>query len=165
MFFLCFQIHETQPFTMDVGGEHHEVSYIPGESNTYVFGGNSNWRGPIWLCGELSILRDQLSFLYPPPLSHAVNFLIIETLERYYYFYGDDMKVECPTGSGVQMNLLQVSHELCRRVNSLFVPSPESGRWPCHGADPRYASDPHWKDLVLFYEYFNGDSGKGCGAR
>ena len=97
--------------------------------------------------------------------SPTVNFLIIETLERYYYFYGDDLKVECPTGSGVQMNLLQVSHELCRRVNSLFVPSSESGRRPCHGADPRYASDPHWKDLVLFYEYFNGDSGKGCGAR
>ena len=98
------------------------------------------------------------------PHTLTVNFLIIETLERYFYFYGDDLKVECPTGSGVKMNLLQVSHELCSRVNSLFVPG-EGGRRPCHGDDPRYAEDPHWRELVLFYEYFNGDSGKGCGAR
>ena len=105
---------------MEVGGEQHCVSYIPGESNTYVFGGNSNWRGPIWLCGECGwcththIPSSTLIILY----ILTVNFLIIENLERYYYFYGDDLKVECPTGSGVKKNLLEVSQELCRRLAS-----------------------------------------------
>ena len=94
----------------------------------------------------------------------AVNFLLLESLERYYFYYGDDLQVECPTGSGNKMNLLQVSQEICRRIVTLFVPD-ENGRRPCHGDDPRYTSDPFWKDLVLFYEYFNGDTGKGCGAR
>jgi len=127
---------------MEFGGEHYTVGYVPGESNTYVFGGNSNWRGPIWLC---------------------VNFLIIESLERYYYFYGDELKVECPTGSGNMKNLLQVSQEICYRVATIFLPGPD-GKRPCHGDDERYSSDPYWKDLVLFYEYFHGDTGRGCGA-
>ena len=112
-----------------------------------------------------------------------MNFLLVEALERYHYFYGDELKVECPTGSKNMMTLLQVSQELCRRsvfqntsfplplhvppflrMNSLFLPDKD-GRRPCHGMDPRYASDPQWRDLILFYEYFNGDSGKGCGAR
>ena len=97
-------------------------------------------------------------------LSPLVNFLLTEALERYYFYYGEDLKVECPTGSGNKMNLLQVSQELCHRIVNLFAPDKD-GRRPCHGDDPRYTSDPHWKDLVLFYEYFNGDSGKGCGAR
>ena len=96
--------------------------------------------------------------------TNTVNFLITECLERYYFYYGDELKVECPTGSGNKMNLLHVSQEICRRIVSAFVPD-ENGRRPCHGDDPRYTSDPHWNDLVLFYEYFNGDNGKGCGAR
>ena len=97
-------------------------------------------------------------------LSILVNFLIIECLERYYFYYGDDLQVEYPTGSGNRMNLLQVSLDLCRRVSSLFLPD-EKGRRPCHGDDPRYHSDPNFKDLVLFYEFFHGDTGRGCGAR
>ena len=127
---------------MEVGGETHTVSYVPGESNTYVFGGNSNWRGPIWLCGKkthththslslshthsLSLTHSLTSKFLSLSLTHThthtlslthslVNFLIIETLERYFYFYGDDLKVECPTGSGVKKNLLEVSQEICRR--------------------------------------------------
>ena len=94
----------------------------------------------------------------------TVNYLITEALERYHFYYGPELKVECPTGSSKMMNLLEVSQEICRRITNLFVPG-EDGKRPCHGDDPRYANDPNWKDLVLFYEYFNGDSGKGCGAR
>lgn len=93
-----------------------------------------------------------------------MNFLITEALERYHFYYGSELKVECPTGSGKMLTLLEVSQEICRRIANLFV-ADEDGKRPCHGDDPRYANDPHWKDLVLFYEYFNGDSGKGCGAR
>ena len=93
-----------------------------------------------------------------------VNFLIIESLERYYFYYGDDLKVEHPTGSGNMMNLLEISKDLCVRTGKLFLPD-EKGRRPCHGSDTRYQDDPHWKDLVLFYEYFDGDTGRGCGAR
>lgn len=93
-----------------------------------------------------------------------MNFLITEALERYHFYYGEGLKVECPTGSGNMLTLLEVSQEICRRIASIFVPG-EDGKRPCHGDDPRYAEDPHWKDLVLFYEYFNGDTGKGCGAR
>ena len=98
----------------------------------------------------------------PPPL--PVNHLIIESLERYYYYYGDDLKVECPTRSGNMVTLLEASQEICHRVASIFVPGKD-GKRPCHGDDPRYASDPYWKELVLFYEYFHGDTGRGCGAR
>jgi hypothetical protein len=136
------KIHEHQPFKMKVGWEEHSVSYVPGESNTYVFGGNSNWRGPIWL---------------------PVNYLLIESLERFHVYYGDKLKVECPTGSGKMMTLLEVSKEICRRVNRLFLPD-KTGRRPCHGGDTNYSADANWKDLVLFYEYFHGDSGLGCGA-
>lgn len=93
-----------------------------------------------------------------------VNFLIIECLERYYYFYGDDLKMDYPTGSGNKVNLLYISQDLCRRVANLFLPD-ENGRRPCHGDTEMYYSDPYWKDLVLFYEYFDGDTGRGCGAR
>jgi hypothetical protein len=118
------------------------VDYIPGESTSGMFGGNSNWRGPIWF---------------------PVNYLLIEALERYHHFYGDDFLIECPTGSGVWMTLKQVANELSRRLSALFLPGT-NGRRPCHGEERRYAEDPHWRDLVLFYEYFHGDTGRGCGA-
>jgi hypothetical protein len=107
-----------------------------------LFGGNSNWRGPVWF---------------------PINYLIVEALERYHHFYGDDIQVECPTGSGKLMNLQQVANEIVRRMVSLFLPNDQGSR-PCHGQDARYATDPHWKNLVLFYEYFHGETGRGCGA-
>ncbi|CAM1328179.1 Uncharacterised protein g9697 [Pycnogonum litorale] len=134
--------HKDHPFVLSVNGSNYEVSYVPGESNTYLFGGNSNWRGPIWLC---------------------MNYLIIMVLRRYHYFYGDSLKVECPTRSGNMMNLAEVSQELSSRMVKLFLPD-ENGYRPCHGNSKLYAEDTAWKDLVLFYEYFHGDSGRGCGA-
>lgn len=107
-----------------------------------MFGGNSNWRGPVWF---------------------PVNFLLIEALERYHYYYGDQFKIECPTGSGNMMNLKEVSLELSMRLSKLFLPD-EKNRRAAHGADKRYAEDPNWKDLILFYENFHGDNGKGFGA-
>ena len=134
--------HEEQPFHCNLGGEDHRVEYVPGESNTWMFGGNSNWRGPIWF---------------------PMNFLIIEALQRYDSFYGDNLQVECPTGSGQMMNLGDVAKEIERRLLSIFRPD-ETGRRPCHGDDPRFRDDPHWRNLILFYEYFHGDNGRGCGA-
>ena len=136
------KVHEANPYSFWVGGEEHRVEYVPAESTTGLFGGNSNWRGPIWF---------------------PVNYLLIEALERYHYFYGDSFKVECPVGSGKMMNLQQVSDELSRRLASLFLPDA-SGRRPCHGDESRFAEDPHWRDLVLFHEYFHGDTGRGVGA-
>src|ERR1700736_3748606 len=136
------KIHATKPYIFRADGREYRVDYVPGEGNTHLFGGNSNWRGPVWF---------------------PINYLIVEALERYYHFYGEDLKVECPTGSGILMNLQQVASEIVRRLVSLFLPDGQ-GRRPCHGQDLRYASDPHWKDLVLFYEYFHGETGRGCGA-
>ncbi len=136
------KFHERQPYEFDADGEVHRVDYMPGESNSWLFGGNSNWRGPIWF---------------------PVNYLLIEALERYHHFYGDDLKVECPTGSGRRLNLKEVAEELGRRLASLFLPD-DSGRRPCHGEDRRWADDPHWRGLVLFHEYFHGETGLGLGA-
>ncbi|MDB5343933.1 MAG: Mannosyl oligosaccharide glucosidase [Schlesneria sp.] len=136
------RFHADHPFTLNCGSEEYRVDYVPGESNTSMFGGNSNWRGPIWF---------------------PVNYLLIEALERYHHFYGDSFKVECPTGSGQLMTLQQVAHELSQRLSTLFLPDGE-GQRPCHGGDERFATDTHWRDLVLFYEYFHGDTGRGMGA-
>jgi hypothetical protein len=134
--------HKEHPYVIRIDGQEHRVEYVPGESNTDIFGGNSNWRGPIWF---------------------PVNYLLIEALERYHHFYGNSFQVECPVGSGKMMNLREVAHELATRLTRLFVPD-ESGRRPCHGGDERYATDPNWRDLVLFHECFHGDNGRGVGA-
>jgi hypothetical protein len=137
--------HKDQPFIYRHGGEEFRVDYVPGESNTGLFGGNSNWRGPVWF---------------------PVNYLLVEALERYYYFYGDTLRVECPTGSGNWMTLKGVAKEISRRLVSVFLPD-EHGVRPCYGTSPlhaRFAKDPAWKDLLLFHEYFDGDTGLGLGA-
>ncbi len=133
--------HEQHPYELDVQGETHRIAYVPGESDSFMFGGNSNWRGPIWF---------------------PINFLLIEALERYHSFYGDHFKIECPTGSGNLMTLEQVSQELNRRLTNLFL-APEQGcPRPCLSAKP-YAAD-HWQCHLLFHEYFHGDTGEGLGA-
>src|SRR5262249_55752619 len=134
-------VHREHPFRIDVMGQEYRVDYLPGESNTGLFGGNSNWRGPIWF---------------------PVNYLLVEALEQYGHFYADELTVECPRGSGQMMNLTEVAHELSRRLGSIFLPDA-AGHRPCHGGEERYATDPHWKDLVLFNEYFHGDTGRGVG--
>jgi hypothetical protein len=136
------RFHRDHPFVYRCGDQEHRVDYMPGESTNGMFGGNSNWRGPVWM---------------------PVNHLLCEALERYHQFFGDDLKVECPTGSGRMLNLDEVGGLLSQRLTELFLPGP-GGRRPCHGGESRYADDPHWRDLVLFYEYFHGDTGKGLGA-
>ena len=136
------QSHREHPFRLEIAGGEHIVDYEPGESTSGLFGGNSNWRGPIWF---------------------PINFMLIEALQRYYHYYGDKLKVECPTGSGNMMNLGQVATELSDRLARLFTRNAEGGR-PAHGRNPLFQTDPYWKDLVLFYEYFHGDTGAGLGA-
>ena len=134
--------YEKNPYRFDFGGQTLEVDYEPGESKIGLFGGNSNWRGPVWM----------------PP-----NYLLIEALERYHHFYGDDLRVECPTGSGRGLTLGEVARELSARVAGIFLAGPE-GRRPCHSDDAQFANDPHSRDLLLFYEYFHGETGRGLGA-
>jgi hypothetical protein len=136
------RVHKDRPYVLHCDGEDRRVDYEPAESTTAIFGGNSNWRGPIWL---------------------PVNFLLMEALERYHHFYGDSLVVECPTGSGQSMNLEQVAREIESRVVRLFLPD-DKGRRPCHGGLRAFAEDPHWRDYPLFYEFFDGDNGRGCGA-
>jgi hypothetical protein len=134
--------HADHPYVMHVGGQEYRVSYLPAESDTGMFGGNSNWRGPIWM---------------------PVNALIIRALLHYYLYYGDDFTVECPTGSGRLMNLYQVAEEIGRRLANMFL-KDKDGRRPIYGGTRKFQEDPHWRDLVLFYEYFHGDNGAGLGA-
>ena len=136
------KVHSRKPYVFHFGGEEHQVDYVPGESNTWLFGGNSNWRGPIWF---------------------PVNYLLVEALERYHHFYGDQLKVQCPTGSGRWMNLKGVAEEISSRLARIFLPDAQGWR-PCHGGDALFGDDPHWRDLLLFHEYFHGDTGKGLGA-
>ncbi len=134
--------HKDHPFVFDVAGQRYDVTYVPAESDTGMFGGNSNWRGPIWM---------------------PVNALIVRALLNLYAFYGDDFTVECPTGSGKRMTLFAVAKEISRRLASIFL-RDENGRRPLYGGTEKFQTDPHWRDLILFYEYFHGDNGAGLGA-
>jgi Mannosylglycerate hydrolase MGH1-like glycoside hydrolase domain len=134
--------HREHPYIFNSGGAQYRVDYLPAESNTGMFGGNSNWRGPIWA---------------------PINVLLVRALLQMYSYYGDDFRVECPTGSGQHMNLYQVAQELSNRLASLFLLDHE-GRRPVYGGTKKFVDDPHWKDHVLFYEYFHGDNGAGLGA-
>jgi hypothetical protein len=136
------KVHEQHPFRYATGGKTYEVSYWPAESRSGLFGGNSNWRGPVWL---------------------PLNFLIIESLQKFHYYYGDDFKVECPAGSGKFITLNEVANELTRRLARLLLKG-EDGQRPVLKYHPKLATDPHFKDYVLFHEYFNGDTGSGLGA-
>jgi Mannosylglycerate hydrolase MGH1-like glycoside hydrolase domain len=134
--------HKDHPYILNVNGMDHRVDYEPAESSTGLFGGNSNWRGPIWF---------------------PVNFLIIESLQKFHHYLGNDFKVECPTGSGQMMSLWEVSAELSRRLSRIFL-RDAGGRRPVAGGIEIFQTDPNWQDLVLFHEYFHGDNGAGIGA-
>lgn len=136
------RFHAEHPYDFHAGGQGYRVSYLPAESDTGMFGGNSNWRGPIWM---------------------PVNGLIIRALLQYYMYYGDDLKVECPTGSGRLMTLYQVAEEINRRLTNIFLMGKD-GKRPVYGGVGKFHQDPHWRDLILFYEYFHGDNGAGLGA-
>jgi hypothetical protein len=136
------RVHRERPYQLDVNGTVHQVDYDPGESSTGLFGGNSNWRGPVWF---------------------PLNYLLLEALERFHHFYGPELKVECPVGSGRMLNLQEVARELGSRLSAIFL-AGRDGRRPCHGEDRRFVTDPHWNQLVLFHEYFHGDTGRGVGA-
>jgi hypothetical protein len=146
--------HEKNPYVLRVQGQEHRVEYEPAESKYPMFGGNSNWRGPIWM---------------------PVNFLLIESLQKFHSYWGDEIKVKCPTANGEikEMNLLEVSMELSHRLTSIFLKKPgpnpshpsSSEDWrPVYGGSDKFQNDPHWRDLILFYEYFHGDNGAGIGA-
>ena len=136
------KVHERDPFRFETGGRTYEVAYWPAESHNRLFGGNSNWRGPVWM---------------------PINYLLIESLQKFHHYYGDDFKVECPTGSGKFITLNEVAEELSRRLTRLFLKG-EDGQRPVLKYHPKLATDPHFKDYVLFHEYFHGDTGRGAGA-
>jgi hypothetical protein len=136
------RVHADHPFVFRVGDQEFRVSYLPAESDSGLFGGNSNWRGPIWM---------------------PVNMLILRALLHYYMYYGDDFRIECPTGSGKLMTLYEVAEELTRRLSAIFL-RDENGKRPVYGGSRKFQQDPHWRDLILFYEYFHGDNGAGIGA-
>jgi hypothetical protein len=138
------RVYKDHPYVFRAAGDDREytVAYVPGDMDSAQFGGNSNWRGPVWL---------------------PINFLLIEALREYHRFYGDTFQIECPTGSGQFTDLDGVAHELAERLASLFVPQEGRVR-PCNGSFARFANDPHWRDYILFYEYFDGDTGRGLGA-
>ena len=136
------RFHAQHPYVFHVGGEEYRVDYLPAESNTGMFGGNSNWRGPIWV---------------------PVNALIIRALLSFYAYYGDNFTIECPTGSGRLMNLFEVARDIAERLARIFL-RDGSGRRPVYGGTTKFQEDPHWRDHLLFYEYFHGDNGAGLGA-
>ncbi len=136
------KFHQQHPYVLQVNGQEYRVDYLPGESNTGMFGGNSNWRGPVWM---------------------PVNALILRALLNFYLYYGDNFKIECPTGSGQMMNLFEVSREIADRLSRIFT-RDEHGRRAVYGGTEKFQSDPHWRDHILFYEFFHGDNGAGLGA-
>jgi hypothetical protein len=136
------KVHDQHPYVFNVQGHEYRVAYLPAESNTGMFGGNSNWRGPVWM---------------------PVNAILIRALLNFYAYYGDSFKVECPTGSGQMMNLFEVAKEISDRLTRIFL-RDQDGRRPVHGGAKKFQTDPHWRDHILFYEYFHGDNGAGLGA-
>jgi len=136
------KFHQQHPYIVNVSGQEYRVDYLPAESNTGMFGGNSNWRGPVWM---------------------PINALIVRALQNFYLYYGDNFKIECPTGSGKMMNLYEVSKEISDRLVSTFTRDAQ-GRRPVYGGMEKFQTDPHWKDYILFHEYFHGDNGAGLGA-
>ncbi|MGZ4973664.1 MAG: MGH1-like glycoside hydrolase domain-containing protein, partial [Limisphaerales bacterium] len=136
------RFHADHPYVFNTGGQEYRVPYLPAESDTGMFGGNSNWRGPIWM---------------------PVNALIVRALLQYYAYYGDEFTVECPTGSGRQMNLYQIAEEISRRLTAMFL-RDDNGNRPVFGGEQKFQQDPHWRDYIQFYEYFHGDNGAGLGA-
>ena len=136
------QFHKRHPYVFRVGKSEYKVNYLPAESDNEMFGGNSNWRGPIWM---------------------PMNVLVIRALLQYYMFYGDSFVIECPTGSGREMNLFQVAREIATRLTTIFLPGKD-GRRPVYGGTEIFQKDPHWRNHLLFYEYFHGDNGAGLGA-
>lgn len=136
------RFHAEHPYVFRFAHQEYQVSYLPAESDSGMFGGNSNWRGPLWM---------------------PVNILILRALVNYYAYYGDAFKIECPTASGRYMNLYEVAEELARRIARIFLRGVD-GRRPLYGGAVKFQEDPHWRDLILFYEYFHGDNGAGIGA-
>lgn len=135
------KFHKSNPYNLEMGGQTHTVDYEPAESQSGLFGGNSNWRGPIWF---------------------PLNFLMIESMQRVHYYYGDEFKVECPTRSGNQVTLWNAASELSRRLSRIFL--RRDGKRAVYGSTALFQDDPYWRDLILFYEYFHGETGEGLGA-
>jgi len=136
------RFHKDHPYVLPVNGTEHRVDYEPAESSTGLFGGNSNWRGPIWF---------------------PLNYLLIESLQKFHHYLGEDFKVECPTGSGQMMTLWEVAGEISKRLSRVFLRDTDQRR-PVFGAVEKFQTDPNWRDLIPFHEYFHGDNGSGVGA-
>jgi hypothetical protein len=134
--------HRDHPYVLEVNGHEHRVDYEPAESSSGLFGGNSNWRGPVWV---------------------PVNYLLVESLQKFHHFYGESLRAEFPTGSAQHLDLWDIAASLSRRLASIFL-RDDAGRRPVFGGTRKFQEDPHWRDLPLFYEYFHGDSGCGIGA-
>jgi len=135
-------VYREHPYCLNLNGMEYRVDYEPAESSTNLFGGNSNWRGPIWF---------------------PINYLLIEALQKFHHYYGENLRVECPTGSGQMLTLGEVAAELSRRLSRIFLRGAD-GRRPVFANGTPFQDDPHWRDLVLFHEYFHGDDGSGLGA-
>jgi hypothetical protein len=136
------RVHRDRPFTLSLDGMEHRVDYEPAESSSHLFGGNSNWRGPVWF---------------------PVNYLMIESLQKFHYFFGGSFTVPCPTGSEQRLDLWQVATEISQRLTRIFLRDAQ-GRRPVYGGTEKFQRDSHWRDLILFHEYFHGDNGAGIGA-